>query len=183
MPFDPQINMQKLKSGDPVAQRSLYEAYKAVLFGICRRYIGDYHEAEDVFVVAMTKIFKNLDQYSGDGSFEGWMKRIVVNESLMHLRSKKMHFQEIEHQLVPIDIEEELDASMDIAYIIEAINELPDGYRTVFNLYEVEGYKHKEIADELGISINTSKSQLILAKKKLREFLKKKDKDLFRKQA
>ena len=94
-----------------------------------------------------------------------------------------MHFQEIEHQLVPIDIEEELDASMDIAYIIEAINELPDGYRTVFNLYEVEGYKHKEIADELGISINTSKSQLILAKKKLREYLKKKDKDLFRKQA
>lgn len=183
MPFDPIDNLQKLRSGDPISQRRLYDEYKALFFAICRRYVNDYHEAEDVFVTAFTKIFKNIDQFQGEGSLEGWMKRIVINESLMHLRAKKIHFQEIEHQVVPIDIEEELDASMDIEYILEAIRELPDGYRTIFNLYEVEGFKHKEIAEKLGISINTSKSQLILAKKKLRESLKKKIDPLQTKQA
>lgn len=174
MPLDIHTSLHKLRVGDPLAQRKLYETYKGVLFGISKRYIADFHEAEDVFVSAFTKIFKSISQYSGEGNFEGWMKKIVVNEALMHLRAKKMHFRELEPQVIPIDIEAELDSSMDIVYILEAINSLPDGYRTVFNLYEVEGYKHKEIAEELDISINTSKSQLILAKKRLREILKKK---------
>ena len=159
------------KKGDRQAQKRLYDRYSPVMMGVCKRYLYRREDAEDVIVEAFFKILTNISQFKGSGSFEGWMRRIVVNEALMFLR-KRHNFHltvEIEHVNIsaPMKIEEELAA----ADIIDLLAKLPTGYRTVFNLYVLEGFKHREIAEILGISINTSKSQLILAKKKLREML------------
>ena len=110
--------------------------------------------------------------YSGEGSFEGWIRRIMINESLMHLR-KVDHFRFTEEIDANIDLPEvpTIVEEMAAKEILDMMDELPNGYRTVFNLYVVEGYKHREIAEELGISINTSKSQLILAKKRMEELV------------
>ncbi len=121
------------------------------------------------------KVLTKIGMYSGNGSFEGWVRRIMINESLMHLR-KANHFKYTEEINPNLDVRdnptviEELAASE----IIGLLDELPPGYRTVFNLYVVEGYKHREIAEELGISINTSKSQLILAKKRMEKLVAEK---------
>lgn len=153
------------------AQKELFDRYSPVMFGVCKRYVKNREDAEDVLVSAFFKVLTNIDQYSGTGSFEGWIRRIVVNESLMFLR-KRHNFQytmEISDIDVPtrIRVEDRL-AAQDILKLLDS---LPTGYRTVFNLYVLEGYKHREIAEMLGISINTSKSQLILARKRLREML------------
>lgn len=143
------------------------------MFGLCRRYVKNTENAEEVLIEAFCKVFQKMDSYSGEGSFEGWIRRITVNEALMFIR-KNYRFHE--HR----DITEMWDVSSDepdandqlsAQEILELLDALPTGYRTVFNLYVLEGYKHREIAECLGISINTSKSQLILAKKRLRELL------------
>ncbi|MDH3651751.1 MAG: sigma-70 family RNA polymerase sigma factor [Saprospiraceae bacterium] len=155
------------------AQKILYNQYAPVLFGICRRYVRQVEDAEDVLLETFYKIFSNISQFGHKGSFEGWMKRIAINESLMFLRRQrnlKMHV-EINDSIMQENpsIEEALFEQD----ILDLLDDLPTGYRTVFNLYVIEGYKHREIADQLGISINTSKSQLIQAKKKLTQLLKK----------
>lgn len=163
------------KSGDRKAQRELYDHYAPLFFSIALRYMKQYEEAEDVLVMAFYKIFDKIDSYQHQGSFEGWMKRIVVNEALMQLRKKNNLNLAVE--ISDIDIPEEANVIDELQYeeLLNLLDELPTGYRTVFNLYVIEGYKHREIAEELGISINTSKSQLILAKKRLKALLKKKD--------
>ncbi len=162
------------KNGDKEAQAVLYEKYSPILFGICRRYVKNYHDAEDVFIEGFYKILSQIKKYSGLGSFEGWMKRVMVNESLMYLRKRNILKLSIEVDNQPIS--EGAIAENDLMYddLLKVLEKLPTGYRTVFNLYEIEGYNHREIAELLGISINTSKSQLILAKKKLRLLIKKK---------
>ena len=163
------------RENDPKSQQQLYEQYKSVLFAICRRYIENEQEAEDVFVEGFTKIFQKIRQFEGNGSFEGWMKKIMVNEALQNLRErKKMKFSDF--NIIQMDVQDDFDIESDIGAreILELMSELPHGYRTIFNLYVVEGYKHQEIADLLNISINTSKSQLIFAKKKMAELVKKK---------
>ena len=150
--------------------------YKDVLYPICLRYVKNTEDAEDVFIEAFYKIFNKIDDFKGDGSFEGWMKRIMVNESLMFLR--KNHNLRMTVELTDIDKSEEVQPDDEIFYeeLLTALNELPVGYKTIFNLYVIEGFKHREIAELLGISINTSKSQLILAKKRIQEIIKKKAK-------
>ena len=160
------------KKQDRAAQRILYERYHPKMFGICKRYVRHQEDAEDVLVEGFFKVLTNISQFKGAGSFEGWIRRIMVNEALMFLR-KRHNFQqtvEIENVEAPttISVEDEL-AAQDI---LRLLDELPTGYRTVFNLYVLEGYKHREIADILGVSINTSKSQLILAKKRLQAMLR-----------
>lgn len=161
------------KAGDPIAQKALYDLWSPLLLGIARRYLSRIEDAEDAFAEGMVKIFTRIDSYRGEGSFEGWMRRIIVNEALMALRKRhNFHLvREIESYELqePPDFEHALHASE----IIALLDQLPDGYRTIFNMYVVEGYKHREIADELGISINTSKSQLIQAKKRMQELVKK----------
>lgn len=173
MQFELSHIVQKCLHQDRVAQKTLFESYKGILFAICRRYIKDENEAEDVFIEGFYKILNKIDQYNNDGSFEGWMKRIMVNESLMHLRSKKMLMVELEIQNISSHEDTNIEDQMDAELIFTALEQLPLGYRTIFNLYVIEGYKHREIAEELNISIHTSKSQLILAKKRLQELLKK----------
>ncbi|MBK7870163.1 MAG: RNA polymerase sigma factor [Saprospiraceae bacterium] len=151
----------------------LYDQYSPLLYGVCKRYVKTREDAEDVLVEAFFKILTNIHSFKGEGSFEGWMRRITVNEALMFLR-KQHNFNltveinpQIDSELDPVSPVDEL-AARDILNLLDG---LPTGYRTVFNLYAVEGYKHREIAEMLGISINTSKSQLILAKKRLQELL------------
>ena len=165
------------KKGDRQAQKKLYNHYSGLLFGICRRYLKQTPDAEDVFLTGMYKIFNNINKYKGEGSFEGWMKRIMINECLMHIRKHKKLQMVVEWSQIDNAEEPVVYSQLGEQEIKEMILDLPEGYRTVFNLYVVEGYKHREIAEHLGISINTSKSQLILARKKLREFIKKKDLD------
>ena len=155
------------------AQKALYDRYSPVMFGVCKRYCKNREDAEDVLINGLFKAINNIRQYSGQGSFEGWIRRIVVNEALMFLRKRQKITVEIEeYHVLPIKektIEDEL-AAQDILDLLE---ELPIGYRTVFNMYVLDGMKHREIAEALDISINTSKSQLILAKKRMRVLLAK----------
>lgn len=156
----------------PLAQRRLYELYAPKMLGVCRRYLNRPEDAEDVLVEGFCKTFRSIGQFAHNGSFEGWVRRIMVNECLMFLRKKhalKNAYEIQEHFDLRTDqnVEAEL-AAQDILYLLD---QLPNGYRTVFNLYVLEGYKHREIAELLGISINTSKSQLILAKKRMQQLL------------
>ena len=121
----------------------------------------------------MYKIMTKISDYRGDGSFEGWMKRIMVNEALMHLRKHKNMSMMREIGDVQVADNDSIESQIYADEIVALLDQLPPGYRTVFNMYVIEGYKHREIAEELGISINTSKSQLILAKKRLRQLIKK----------
>jgi RNA polymerase sigma-70 factor (ECF subfamily) len=143
---------------------------------MCLRYARTVEDAEDILSEAFYKIFTKISSFKGQGSFEGWMKRITVNEALMSLRKKNtlnmsVELSEVKEQAYDDDIVSRLSYN-ELLIILE---ELPPGYRTVFNMYVIEGYKHREIAEHLNISINTSKSQLILAKKKMRELIKKKE--------
>lgn len=162
------------KTRDRRAQKELYDQYAPILLGICRRYVKQIEDAEDVLLESFYKIFSNIDQFEGKGSFEGWMKRISVNESLMFLRRKHNFNLSIDGGY--FDIAEDQAGIEEQLYeqdILDILDTLPTGYRTIFNLYVIDGLKHREIADELGISINTSKSQLIQAKRKLATLLKK----------
>lgn len=153
-----------------LAQRALYERYTNRLYSVAVRYVRHTETAQDVLAEAWIKIFKNLSKFNHEGSFEGWMKRIVSNEALMHLRKNRIALAELSVAVMaqePSDVR--VTDGLEQADVLRLLDELPDGCRTVFNLYELEGFKHREIAEKLEISINTSKSQLILAKKKLRE--------------
>lgn len=151
------------------AQRQLYEKFAPKMLGVCRRYIKDVYYAEEVMLNGFLKVFLNIHQYSFQGSFEGWIRRIMVNESITYIRKQKeVFFSE--------DILGYTEASwnntaeaLDVAAIQELIDDLPNGYKMVFMLYAVEGYKHSEIAKMLNVSENTSKSQLFKARKMLQE--------------
>jgi RNA polymerase sigma-70 factor (ECF subfamily) len=167
--------IERLQAQDRNAQKALYDRYAALMFSVCRRYLKSREDAEDALVSGMYKVFTQIESYSGAGSFEGWIRRVMVNEALMKLRKVQPLVFPGEAAMVndhpdSFSIEAELSARE----ILELLDQLPNGYRTVFNLYVLEGFKHQEIADMLGISINTSKSQLILAKEKLRQLLKTK---------
>lgn len=160
------------QNDDPTAQKLLYERYSPTMFGVCRRYLQRTEDAEDVLVEAFFKVFSHINQYHHKGSFEGWIRRIVVNEALMFLRKKHalQNAYEIQEHF-DLKSRENIVADLAAQDILDLLDQLPTGYRTVFNLYVLEGYKHREIAEELGISINTSKSQLILAKKRMQQLL------------
>jgi RNA polymerase sigma factor (sigma-70 family) len=158
---------------DRRAQQLLFDRYSPLMFGVCKRYVKSREDGEDVLVEAFFKVLTNIQNFKSEGSFEGWIRRIVINEALMFLR-KQHNFNmtleispQMDTEADPVTAVDEL-AAQDIVNMLDG---LPTGYRTVFNLYAIEGYKHREIAELLGISINTSKSQLILAKKRLQELL------------
>lgn len=144
------------------------------MFGLCKRYVKTAENAEEVLIEGFCKVFQKMDSYTGQGSFEGWIRRVMINEALMFIR-KNYRFQE--HSDVtelPIETGDiSADEQLAAEEIMRLLDQLPTGYRTVFNLYVIEGYKHREIADVLGISVNTSKSQLILAKQRMKELIEK----------
>ena len=164
------------------AQKNLYDRYAGKLHALCCRYIKEKMEAEDVFITAFTKILDRIDQYKGEGSFEGWMKRIVVNESLTYLRRNKNMYLEMDIEAADREPDfERLENELHAEDLMKLIDALPSGYRIVFNLYAIDGYSHKEIADQLGISENTSKSQLSRARVALQKSLLEMEKEVIQK--
>jgi len=157
---------------DHTAQEFLYKKYAPSFLALILRYIPRRDDAEDVLVESIFKIFTKLDTFKKEGSFEGWMKRLVVNDCLMFLRKNKMITVGIDTlNEVKADLDDHFFMGKDLDAIKLVIDSLPSGYKIIFNLYVVEGYKHKEIAQLLGISVNTSKSQLIHAKRSIRKQL------------
>ncbi|MCI9843280.1 RNA polymerase sigma factor [Flavobacterium pectinovorum] len=159
------------------AQQQIYSRFSSKMLSVCRQYIKDIQLAEDVMITAFMKVFTNLKSFEHKGSFEGWIRRIMVNECISYSRvQKKVKFAEDE-----FFIEEsfnEIDSQFTVEQIQYLIDALPDGYKMVFNLYAIEGYKHNEIAKMLGINEGTSKSQLSHARKMLQTkitILKKQD--------
>ncbi|MCG8330614.1 MAG: RNA polymerase sigma factor [Chitinophagales bacterium] len=165
--------IEACKKEDRRAQKLLYDRYSPVMVGVCRRYVKSREDAEDVLVEAFFKVLTNIRQFKGNGSFEGWIRRIVVNEALMFLRRKHNFKMTVEISNIDIKATAKVVDELAAQDILNLLDQLPTGYRTIFNLYVLEGYKHREIAEMLGISINTSKSQLILAKKRLQQLLGK----------
>lgn len=160
--------------GNREAQHKLYNLYSKAMYNICYRMCNSAEEAEDVLQDSFVSAFKNLDRYRGTASFGAWLKRIVVNNAINHIRKRKLNLVPIEdHDVQDRDLGGTTDEELflDVQRIKEEVNNLPDGYRVVFSLYLMEGYDHKEIAEILGISESTSKSQYNRAKNKLKELL------------
>lgn len=158
------------------AQQMLYDKYSRFLLGICIRYADDKAEAEDILQESFLKIFFNIKDFSGTGSFAGWLRKVAVNTAITHYHKNLKYRYHIEiEEYVSVEtgtssFEESFFSSEELHIVL---NELPAGYKMVFNLYAVEGYKHKEIAEMLGIDTNTSKSQYSRAKAVLRNKLEK----------
>lgn len=166
--------IERCKKFERKAQKELYDIYSPVLFGICLRYAKSKHEAEDMLQEGFIKILTKITDFKGDGSFEGWMRRIVVNTAISMYHKNKKHndiyeIDEINETEIKGYTFEDTDYTQDELFKI--IDALPEGYKMVFNLYAIEGYKHKEIADMLNINQNTSKSQYSRAKEKIRQQL------------
>jgi RNA polymerase sigma-70 factor (ECF subfamily) len=160
--------IQRCKRRDIKAQSEIYHLFAGKMFGLCLKYSRNKQEAEDNLQDAFITIFDKIDQFKYRGSFEGWMKRIVINTTLQTYRQKNV-LNLVEKDLpdeVEVEIDEE-DISLD--YLLKIIQELPERYRMVFNLYVLDGYSHKEIADLLGIAEGTSKSNLSRARLILKE--------------
>ncbi|MBR9861388.1 sigma-70 family RNA polymerase sigma factor [bacterium] len=165
--------VEACKQGDGKAQKRLYDKHAPTMYAICLRYMSNEDEAKDALQEGFIKVFKNIGKFSHTGSFEGWLKRIFVNTSIEQIRKRKMHYDINEMDTNTPEFAKNLQmSSMDADKIMELVQQLPSGYRTVFNMYCVDGYSHKEIAEHLGVSENTSKSQLFKARKMLQNWLK-----------
>ena len=154
------------------AQQQIYAKFSPKMLGVCRQYIKDLHQAEDVMITAFMKAFSSLKNFEHKGSFEGWIRRIMVNESISFIRvQKQVKF--IEDETFFEERHNEIESKFSVDDIQFLIDSLPDGYKMVFNLYAIEGYKHQEIAEMLGINEGTSKSQLSHARKMLQNQINK----------
>lgn len=160
-------------AGDPSAEFKLYKKYVKVLYNIVIRMSGDPAETEDILQESFIKVFKKLNTYQRQYSFKAWIKRVTINTTITHLRRRKYHFIEVEHESVQGNLLAQKESDFDLNRLIhQAIKELPSGSRIVFNLFAIEGYSHKEIAGQLNITESTSKTQYYRAKKILRQKLK-----------
>lgn len=160
----------RCKNKDRNAQRKLYEHYAAKLYATCKRYLKSDEDAEEVLADSFYIIFTKLDQLQNINAFEGWAKKIVVNESLQKLRKKEALNISFEETFIEPKSEESPVFSIE-KDILALLNYLPEGCKTIFSLFAIEGYPHKEIATMLSISEGTSKSQVNFARKKLQELL------------
>ncbi len=156
--------------GDQRAQQKLFEMYASKMMGVCLRYMKDQAQAEDVLQDGFVKVFTKLEKYTGNGSLEGWVRRIMVNTALDELRKTNKFKTNVSMDDVDYKVESDANALSSLLEedLLKLIREMPDGYKTVFNMFAIEGFSHKEIAEKLGISENTSKSQYSRAKAYLR---------------
>ena len=162
-----------LQRGEARAQKIVYEGYATRMMAVCLRYVANQADAEDVLIESFMRVFERIGQFRSEGSFEGWVRRIMVTESLMFLRRNKSLRQEIPLDSVMEDPDYQwADENLQTDDLLRLIAQLPAGYRTVFNLYAIEGYSHAEIADLTGISEGTSKSQLSRARALLQHKIK-----------
>lgn len=164
--------IRALRGADPKAQRVLYEKFSGKLMSVCLRYVGDRMTAEDILVQGFMKIFDSVSRFREEGSFEGWMRRIMVNEALAYLRQQRRILDNVGiEEATAIPDYGYADQNLEASEIMEMIGRLPFGYRTVFNLYAIEGFTHQEIAEMLGITESTSKSQLHRARAHLQKMV------------
>jgi RNA polymerase sigma factor (sigma-70 family) len=159
-------------SGDRRIQEKLYQRFSPKMYGICLRYANNHYDAKDILQDGFVKVFRNLEKFRGEGSFEGWMRRVFVNTAIEHYR-KKIYINSISETEENTIEDKSVSALDQLAEkdIIELVQKLSPGYRTVFNMYVIEGYSHKEIGDILGINEGTSKSQLARAKSILQKMV------------
>lgn len=161
----------RCKKQDRQAQKELYQRYAGKFFTICLKYSGNYEQAKDNLQEGFIKIFQNIDKFRGSGTFEGWMTRIMINTALKQYKKNSSVILSIREEIAeePEVEVEEVELSADV--LIKMIQELPDRYRLVFNLYVMENLSHQEIAEMLNINVGTSKSNLARARLKLKEMI------------
>lgn len=153
------------KDKDRRGQKLLFEQQAPVMLTVCRRYINDLDMAEELMLNGFLKVFEKIDQFKAEGSFQGWIRRIMVTTCLEWIRKNRQLYKEVDLDDVNPSVDfETADKNLEAEDLMQMINELPQGYQTIFNLYAIEGYSHKEIAEQLDISVNTSKSQLSRAR-------------------
>ncbi len=166
--------------GDRKSQQVIYEKFYTKMMGVCLRYASNKQEAQDLVHDGFLKVFEKISKYNYSGSFEGWIRRIMINTSIDYYRKNKNIFTKDNQDFANIEGEEpeqDVLSQLRTEDIMKAVQSLSPGYRAVFNLYVVEGYSHKEVSDELGISVGTSKSNLAKAKKNLRRLFTKESKE------
>jgi len=178
-PENEHLVIQGCRVGDLTAQKALYKTMSGKMFAVCLRYASDYHNAEDILQEGFIKVFRNIDKYRGEGSFEGWIRRIFVNTSIEQYRKnvKLYAVSEIEDTNISNHDSNALDSLM-TEDLLRLIQTLSPGYKTIFNLFVMEGMSHAEIAQELGISEGTSKSQLARARGILQTKIEKESSNL-----
>ncbi len=155
------------------AQRILFDMYAPKMLSVCRYYIKDIHQAEEAMLNGFFKVFKNLNGFKSEGSFEGWIRRIMIRESISYLRQKKRIEFVSNEDVSTTNYSNSIQTNLEVNEIQKLIDQLPEGYKMVFIMYAIEGYKHHEIAELLNISVGTSKSQLFKARKMLQEQINK----------
>jgi RNA polymerase sigma factor (sigma-70 family) len=173
---DQELLIEGCINGDRKCQQKLYETFYGKMMVVCLRYCRDRDEALDVFQEAFIKVFNNLVRYGSKGSFEGWVRRIMVNTAIDHIRKNKKlkEMVELKEEITRAEEEDEAEDLLDkVSFkdLLNCVQDLSPAYRTVFNMYVMDGYSHKEIASELGISEGTSKSNLAKAKMNLKKLL------------
>ncbi len=156
---------------DQKAQFELYKQYSQAMYNICLRMVNNEMEAEDILQQSFMDVFSKIHMFKFESSIGAWIKRIVINNSINFLKKKKLQLTELNEQVSSVKIEEVETSSLNIQVVKDAVYELPEGYRVVFNLYAFEGYDHKEIGAILGVTEATSKSQYSRAKRKLKEII------------
>jgi RNA polymerase sigma-70 factor (ECF subfamily) len=165
------------KNGNRLAQRQLYEHFKGKMFAVCMRYANNRQDAEDLLQEGFVKVFRDLHQYKGLGSLEGWIRRVVLHVALQYIRRQKKTLQTTDLESLSFQIGEEdpvvFEEGDNARSLVKLMQKLPAGFRTVLNLYVLEGFTHPQIAEELGITVGTSKSQLNRAKAYLKSLLEK----------
>lgn len=164
--------VKALQTGHAKAQRLVYDRYAGPMMGVCLRYLKNEMDAEEVLINGFMKVYQHVNRFEQKGSFEGWIRRIMVNEALQYLRKKEpLHLAiEKEHNYLASE-NASAESEMTAEEMMEMLHELPAGYKAVFNLYAIEGYSHKEIAEMLQITEGTSKSQLSKARAMLQRML------------
>lgn len=170
---DPREIIDACLKNDRAAQKQLYNFFARKMYGVCLRYAGNAEEAQDILQEGFIKVFSHLSTYTGSGSFEGWVRRIMVNTALEKYREKVLLYSitDMEEQISDME-DERVSFPCSEADLLALIQELPPRYRMVFNLYAIEGYTHKEIAQIMGINEGTSKSNLARARIVLQDKLK-----------
>lgn len=156
-----------------IAQKSLYERFSRKMYGVCLRYTDDKDEAQDILQNGFIKVFENIETFKATGSLEGWIRRIMVNTALNHYRQDKASRLKVDLDSVDYMLEgtDGVEGQLDAKELLKVIQTLPAGFRAVFNMFAIEGYSHKEIAEQLNISEGTSKSQYSRARAYLQKLL------------
>jgi len=170
------LSIEKLKGGNREAQKELYDTHKVAMYKLCRMYIFDKNLAEDLLHDGFIKVFNHVSKYDqSKGNIVAWMRKVFTNTCLMHLRKNKLIYNELEIDNAISSLSESIDPEelnlLSMDQIFKLLHLLPEGYKAVFILFFVEGFTHGEISKLLDISENTSKSQLLKAKKKMRELI------------